>query len=206
MPAQKIPDIVISRLPIYLYALQRMLAEGITTTSSLDLSQKVAISAAQIRKDLSSFGEFGKQGTGYDIAYLIQQLQGILHIDRTWDIALVGAGDLGSAIARYAGFTNRGFRVVMVFDNNPRKIQQRIGEFVVYDVADLEDKLRDANIRVAMLAVPASAAQETAEIMVRAGVRAILNYAPVTLTLPPGVYVEMIDPIVQLQHMTYYLE
>jgi redox-sensing transcriptional repressor len=206
MPAQKIPDIVISRLPIYLHALQRLLAEGITTTSSLDLSQKVAISAAQIRKDLSSFGEFGKQGTGYDIAFLIKQLQGILHIDRTWDIALVGAGDLGSAIARYAGFANRGFRVVMVFDNNPRKIRQRVGEFEVHDVAELEDRLREANIRVAMLAVPASAAQETAEIMVRAGVRAILNYAPVTLNLPQDVYVEMIDPIVQLQHMTYYLE
>ncbi len=206
MTAKTVPDIVVGRLPRYLQALQYLHQNGQKTTSSQELGEKVGISAAQIRKDLSLFGEFGKQGTGYSISYLIDQLQTILKVKQVWDMVLVGAGDLGHAIARYAGFGNRGFRVAMVFDNDPSKIGSKVGEFTVQDIRELETKVREAGIRVAMLTVPATSAQETAEMLVRAGVRAILNYAPTTLSLQPEVHVENIDPIFQLQHMTYYLK
>lgn len=202
----KIPDIVVGRLPKYLQALLYLQETGKQTTSSQELGVKVGISAAQIRKDLSLFGEFGKQGTGYSIAFLIDQLQKILHADRVWGMALVGAGDLGHAIARYAGFSNRGFRIVMVFDNDPAKIGSRVGEHTVQDVKDIESKIRAAGVTIAMLTVPASAAQNAADALVRGGIRAILNYAPITLSVPETVRVEAIDPIQQLQHMTYYLE
>ncbi|HEY9087745.1 MAG TPA: redox-sensing transcriptional repressor Rex [Anaerolineaceae bacterium] len=202
----KIPDIVVGRLPKYLQALLYLQETGKQTTSSQELGVKVGISAAQIRKDLSLFGEFGKQGTGYSIAFLIDQLQKILHADRVWGVALVGAGDLGHAIARYAGFSNRGFRIVMVFDNDPAKIGARVGEHTVQDVKDIESKIRAAGVTIAMLTVPASAAQNAADALVRGGIRAILNYAPITLSVPETVRVEAIDPIQQLQHMTYYLE
>ena len=133
-----IPDIVVGRLPIYLRALQRMLAENRHVTSSQEMGERLGISAAQIRKDLSQFGEFGKQGTGYSIDYLADQIRRILNVDRVWDIAVVGAGDIGSAVARYQGFANRGMQVAMIFDNNPGKIGSRIGTFTVLDIAKLE--------------------------------------------------------------------
>ncbi len=203
---QQIPDIVVSRLPRYLQALQRLHAEGVESTSSQELGKRLGISAAQIRKDLSQFGEFGKQGTGYSVPYLVNQLQSILNVDRTWDIALVGAGDLGHAIARYQGFANRGFCICLVFDSDPKKIGTQIGDYVVQDTAGMVEVIRERGIKVAMLTVPASVAQEVADDLVKAGVRAILNYAPVPLSLPPEVEVEYINPIIQLQHMTYYLK
>lgn len=205
MTAKVIPDIVVGRLPRYLQALQHLHQDGQKTTSSQELGEKVGISAAQIRKDLSLFGEFGKQGTGYSISFLIDQLQNILKVDRVWDIALIGAGDLGHAIARYGGFKNRGFRIVLVFDNNPEKIGSMIGDLIIQDIAALEEKIRESDIEIAMLTTPAAAAQQIAEALAQAGIRAILNYAPITLNLPPEIHIENIDPIFQLQHMTYYL-
>ncbi len=205
MNADKIPDIIIGRLPIYLRALQRMADKGVQTTSSQELGERVGISAAQIRKDISQFGEFGKQGTGYSIPFLLERLREILKVDRIWDVALVGAGDMGHALAHYQGFTNRGFHIVMVFDNDPKKIGQKIGNFTVRDVNNLVEDIRSAGIKVAMLTVPAVAAQEVAEKMIQAGVKAILNYAPITLNVPPDVKVQHIDPATHLQRMTYYL-
>ena len=200
-----IPDIVVSRLPRYLQALHRMEEEGQHATSSQELGERIGISAAQIRKDLSHFGEFGKQGTGYSIPYLVDQLQTILKVKQVWGIALVGAGDLGHAIARYQGFSNRGFRIAMVFDVDPHKIGSQIGEFVVQDMANLVPMIHDNGIKVAMLTVPAAAAQKVAEDLVRAGVVSILSYAPIPLNLPAEIFVQYIDPIIQLQHMTYYI-
>lgn len=205
MTAKEIPDIVVGRLPLYLRALQRMASEGRQVTSSQELGERLGISAAQIRKDLSQFGEFGKQGTGYNIEYLTEQLRHILKVDRDWDIAVVGAGDIGSGIARYRGFANRGFCVAMIFDNAPEKIGTQIGDFVVKDIADLEEAIRKANIRIAMLAVPAASAQEVTDKLVKAGIRSILNYAPLSITVPSDVRVQYIDPSVHLQRMTYYL-
>jgi redox-sensing transcriptional repressor len=205
MEGKSIPDIVVGRLPVYLRALERMDEENRKVTSSQELGERLGISAAQIRKDLSQFGEFGKQGTGYSIDYLADQIRQILHLDRVWDMAVVGAGDIGSAVARYQGFSNRGLQVTMIFDNEPSKIDTQVGPFIVKDSSKMEETIRDADIRVAMIAVPSQAAQDVADQLVSAGVKAILNYAPINLSVPQGVHVQYIDPVVHLQRMTYYL-
>ena len=206
MAKNDIPDIIIGRLPIYLRALRHMQAEAKLTTSSQELGSTVGISAAQIRKDLSQFGEFGKQGTGYDIAFLVNKLRGILKIERVWDVAVVGMGDMGHALARYQGFTDRGFRVAMVFDNDSAKIGGQVENYVVFDTRDIVTSIRQSGIKVAMLCVPALAAQEVTNLLVEAGVKAILNYAPLSLSVPPGVRVQYLDPSIGLQRMTYYLD
>lgn len=205
MNAQKIPDIIIGRLPVYLRALQRLAERGIQTTSSQELGEIVGISAAQIRKDISQFGEFGKQGTGYSIPFLIERLRNILKVDRVWDVVIVGMGDIGHALARYNGFTDRGFKISMVFDNNPGKIGQKMGEFEILDISVMIEKIKQNKIKVAMLTVPATAAQEMTDQLVRAGVKAILNYAPISVSVPEDVRVQYIDPVTHLQRMTYYL-
>ncbi|MBN2503137.1 MAG: redox-sensing transcriptional repressor Rex [Anaerolineales bacterium] len=206
MQAKSIPDIVIGRLPIYLRALQHMLREGRQVTSSQELGERLGISAAQIRKDLSQFGEFGKQGTGYTIKFLADRLQEILHVDRVWRVAMIGAGDLGRALAHYGGFAERGFQIEMIYDSDPEKIGTKVGNFVVRDSANLLAEIKAESIQVAMLVVPAAFAQPVAEQLVEAGVKAILNYAPVNLSVPADVHVQHIDPSTHLQRMTYYLE
>jgi len=203
---EQIPDIVIGRLPVYLRELERMVRDaGKATTSSHELAERLGMSSAQIRKDFSHFGEFGKQGTGYHIHYLIDRLTEILNLTHEWPVALVGAGFLGHALASYRGFQRRGFMITCVFDNDPAKIGKTIGDLVVQDAAELETALPARGIAVAILAVPADAAQETVDRLVAAGVSAILSYAPVSLTVPPGVHVSYSDPVVQLQQMAYYL-
>ena len=205
MNAEKIPDIIITRLPVYLRALQRMADKGLQTTSSQELGERVGISAAQIRKDISQFGEFGKQGTGYSIPYLMNKLREILKVDRMWDVIIIGAGDVGHALARYQGFANRGFNVVMIFDNDKSKVGHKIGDFTIEDTDTLVERVKAAGIKIAMLTLPASAAQEMTDKLVEAGIKAILNYAPLSLTVPKGVKVQHIDPAIHLQRMTYYL-
>jgi redox-sensing transcriptional repressor len=200
-----IPDIVIGRLPIYLRALGQLADEGKSVTSSHELGQRLGISSAQIRKDLSHFGEFGKQGTGYQIVHLYDQLRQILQIDREWPVAVVGIGDLGRALARYGGFVDRGFRIVAVFDSDPAKIGTTIDALTILPDDRVADETRARNIKIAMIAVPAAHAQAVCDKLIAAGVRAILNYAPITLTVPATVHVEYIDPVAHLQHMTYYL-
>jgi len=200
-----VPDIVVGRLPVYLRALRHLLDEGRSVTSSKELAQRLGIGSAQIRKDLSHFGEFGKQGTGYDVAHLASELSRILKVDREWGMALVGAGDLGRAISQYAGFQARGFRVACIFDNNPQKIGRRLGRLEVYDMALLQPKIQELGIQIAIVAVPANQAQAVVDELVKAGIRAILNYAPITVAVPLGVGVQYLDPVVHLQRMTYYL-
>jgi redox-sensing transcriptional repressor len=203
---QSTPDIVVGRLPLYLRALHHMAQEGRKVTSSQELGERLGISAAQIRKDLSQFGEFGKQGTGYQIDYLVEQLREILNVKQVWEVAVVGAGDIGNALARYQGFANRGFVVKMILDNKPELIGTAVGDFVVEDSASLVEKIRSAGIKVAMLAVPADQAQEVADKLIEANVGAILNYAPISLNVPDSIQVQYIDPVIHLQRMTYYLE
>jgi len=205
MKADKIPDIIVGRLPVYLRALQRMADNGLKTTSSQELGEHVGISAAQIRKDISQFGDFGKQGTGYSISYLLDKLREILKVDRIWDVVLVGAGDMGHALANYQGFQNRGFRIVMIFDADKEKVGQRVGDFVIEDAEKIADKIKASGVKMAMLTVPASSAQSVADKLVQAGVKAILNYAPISLNVPNNVKVQYIDPSTHLQRMTYYL-
>lgn len=205
MAHKHVPRVVVKRLPIYLRELYYVAEEGYTYISSQELGQRLGYTAAQIRKDLSTLGEFGKQGAGYPVTSLIEELEAILHVDHTWDVALVGVGDLGHALLHYQGFHSRGFRIALAFDNNPAKIGQRVGDLIVHDVRDLEKAIRQANIRIGMIATPAVAAQEIAKRLVAAGVRGILNYAPVHLNLPADVEVEYIDPIIYLQRMTFFL-
>jgi redox-sensing transcriptional repressor len=205
MAQDSVPEIVVGRLPLYLRMLGFLKEEGKPITSSQELAERLGLSSAQIRKDLSYFGEFGKQGTGYNIEFLQKQLREILHVDRVWDMVLIGVGDLGRALAHYQGFVQEGFRLVAVFDNAPKKIGTTVGELVVQDLSDLPRVVRDKKIRVAILAVPAAAAPAVAAKLVELNVCAILNYAPITLNVPSSVRLYHIDPVIGLQNMAHYL-
>lgn len=205
-PPNTIPDIVIGRLPVYLRALNRLAQEGHEATSSHELGRRLGISSAQIRKDLSHFGGFGKQGTGYQIAYLEEKLRQVLKVNREWEVALIGAGDLGTAIAHYRGFAQRGFHVNCIFDASPEKIGKDLGGCIVQPMSELKDTIQQRGIQIAMIAVPAEFATEVANQIIEAGVRAILNYAPINLNVPNDVHVQYIDPVVHLQRMTFYLD
>ncbi len=203
----EIPDIVIGRLPVYLRELRRlMVEEGKQTTSSHELGKRLGISSAQIRKDLSHFGEFGKQGTGYHINYLVEQLQQILHLTQEWPVAILGAGYLGHALAHYNGFQHRGFHIRWIFDNDPTKIGQEMGDLIVQPISELEETIRREHVKIAILAVPIKAVQEITNLLVECGVKAILSYVPVHLDVPPDIQVSYSDPVVQMQRMTFYLE
>jgi len=206
MEGKTVPNIVVGRLPLYLRTLQLMNQEGRSVTSSQELGERLGISAAQIRKDLSQFGEFGKQGTGYNIDFLTDQLRHILHVNKVWDVAVVGIGDVGHALARYQGFSNRGIRIVLLFDNNPQIIGTNVGEFIIHDISTMVAQIWDAGIKIAMLSVPVDQAQSVTNLLIEAGVKSILNYAPINISVPSGVRVQYIDPVLHLQRMTYYLE
>ena len=186
MNAEKIPDIIIGRLPIYLRALQRMAENGKQTTSSQELGEIIGISAAQIRKDVSQFGEFGKQGTGYSIPFLIERLQVILKVNRVWDMIIVGMGDMGHALARYNGFGDRGFHVTMLFDNDPKKIGQVVDDRKIFGMDGMTEKIKENEIKVAILAVPASVAQTVADQLVKAGIQIDLELRTTPLKCTKG--------------------
>jgi len=205
MPGAPVPEIVVGRLPLYLRALVQMGREGRQVTSSQELGERLGISSAQIRKDLSQFGEFGKQGTGYNVAFLVGQLKRILKVETAWDVALVGVGDLGRAVAHYAGFIDRGFRIAALFDTDEAKIGTQIDNLPIEDTAGMVPAIRQRGLKVAMLAVPARDAQGVADRLVEAGIQAILCYAPTSISVPANVRVQYIDPVVRLQQMTHYL-
>ena len=193
-----IPDIVIGRLPLYLRALRRLRQEGKQVTSSHELGRRLDISSAQIRKDLSHFGGFGKQGTGYQIEYLIDRLRNVLQVNQEWMVVVVGAGKLGSAVSHYRGFQDRGFRIAHLFDVSPQIVGRKIGAFVVLPMSEMSETIRKEGIKIAMLAVPAEHAQAVADQLVEAGVQAILNYAPININVPAGVQIQYIDPVTHL--------
>ncbi len=202
----EIPDIVIGRLPIYLRTLKQLVTQGREVTSSQELGELLGISSAQIRKDLSHFGEFGKQGTGYNTAFLCNQLEEILQVDCVWPVVLVGAGYLGHALASYNGFENRGFRIVGVFDNSVEKVGKGIDQLAVQSVENIGQVVNEYGCQIAIIAVPAHDAQTVADQLVQAGIKSILCYAPTTLNLPKEIRVEYIDPVIHFQHMTFYLK
>ncbi len=202
----EIPPVVIDRLPLYARALALLEADGRDVVSSQEMGNLLGVTPAQIRKDLSYFGRFGKQGRGYSVRKLLEELRQILGLDRQWSIALVGVGQLGRAILGYAGFAPQGFRIVEAFDADPSTIGQTIGNLVVKDSSALEDILSAHPVDVGIVAVPAENAQKVIDSLVRCGVRAILNYAPCTAHVPPGVYIRRIDPVLALQSMIYYLK
>jgi redox-sensing transcriptional repressor len=201
-----IPDIVIRRLPIYVRTLRALQEEGVGSVSSEELANRIGVTAAQIRRDLSYFGKFGKQGKGYDVGFLAETISRILKLDREWDVALAGFGNLGRAIAHYRGFVPSSFRIAAIFDQNPEHIGRELDGLIIQSDERIEAEIARLGIRIGIVAVPASAAQEVAERMITGGVRALLNYAPLVLKVPPGVIVREIDPISALQSMTYYLD
>ena len=201
----EIPDIIVARLPRYLRALS-VLKEKKDTTNSKELGQMLGYSAAQIRKDLSQFGEFGKQGTGYNIDFLTQQIQSILNIDRNWKMLLVGCGNIGHAILNYSGFSRNGYYVAAAVDSDPALIGTTSKQgIMIRDIREAESIIRDEQIQIAMLTVPGQAAQDVAEKLVSYGIKGILTYAPAILNLPDEVRIEYLDPVLSLQHITYYL-
>lgn len=206
MKRGEIPDIVIRRLPIYERTLKQLQAAGVGSVSSEDLGKQLGVTAAQIRRDLSYFGRFGKQGKGYNVALLSAAISHILKIDRQWDVALAGFGNLGQAIAGYRGFAPNSFHIAAIFARNPEHIGQQVNGTVVLNESELTSVIREMEIKIGIVAVPAGAAQDVAQRMIDGGVRAILNYAPVILRVPSDVWVREIDPTSALQSLTYYID
>jgi redox-sensing transcriptional repressor len=201
----EVPEVVIARLPQYVRVLNNLLAEGIQVANSQQLADKLQVTPAQIRKDLSYFGRFGKQGRGYSVRHLLDELKHILGLNSHWDVVVIGVGRLGRAILSYPGFTPDGFRLVAALDNDPGLIGQVVEGQVVRPIEDLDRVVQEYKIAIAIVAVPSSQTQAVIDRLVKCGVRAILNYAPITAQVPPGVIVRNIDPVLSLQSMTYYL-
>src|SRR6266508_3057172 len=194
-----IPEGVIDRLPKYARALGELEAENRDVVSSQELGARLNITHAQIRKDLSFFGRFGKQGRGYNVQKLLDELRRIVGLNRQWKMALVGVGRLGRAILGYEGFSPQGFRFVAAFDSDPSIVGARINGLTIKPADDLEKELRRAGVDIGIVATPAGIAQTVIDALVRCKVRAILNYAPVVATVPDGVHVRHIDPVLALQ-------
>ena len=203
--SRRIPEGVIERLPLYLNVLIQLRHDGETTVSSARLGELTAVNPAQIRRDLTHFGSFGKRGVGYDIVTLVERVQRILGADHVHRLALVGAGNLGSAIASYDGLRQHGFMVTAIFDSDPAKVGTRIGDITVRPVAELTSVLRAQDIRIGVVAVPPAAAQEVTDRLAAAGIRIILNYTPVIVRVPEGVTLHNTDPVHELLHTLYYL-
>lgn len=201
-----IPEVVILRLPLYVRVLTQLRDEGTDVVSSRELGERLSVTPAQIRKDLSYFGRFGKQGRGYNVNYLVGELREVLGLDREWHTAVVGVGRLGRAIINYPGFAPEGFKMVTAFDADPSMVGTEVGGVRVEAMSHLEKTVRDKGIDIAIVAVPAIHAQEVIAILVKCGVRAILNYAPIAPRVPDDVRVRNIDPVLAMQTMTYHLK
>jgi len=202
---QRIPEGVIERLPAYLNVLIQLRTDGIGTVSSARLGELTSVNPAQIRRDLTHFGSFGKRGVGYEIGVLVERIQRILGSDHVHRLALVGAGNLGSAIAGYNGLKQHGFVVTAIFDNDPRKVGTHIGDIAVQPIDELDATLRKQGIRIGVVAVPPESAQMVTDELARAGVRVVLNYTPVIVRVPEGVTLHNTDPVHELLHTLYYL-
>jgi redox-sensing transcriptional repressor len=205
MTKNEVPDVVVQRIPLYLRTLSYVSRRDVRVISSRELADLTGVSPAQVRKDLSLFGEFGRQGLGYDVQFLRSQLQRVLQVDREWAVMLVGAGALGHALINYRTFEVWNYRMVAVFDGDPTKVGQPIGHLHVQAMSDMRSTVAETGAQIGIIAIPPEHAQAVAEDMVTAGIRAILNYASIQLVLPEGVRVAYIDPVVSLQGLTYYL-
>ena len=180
--------------------------KGITTVSSQDIAQATGVTPAQVRKDLAYFGEFGTRGVGYNSRELYTYIMKILGLDKRWSIAIVGAGNLGRALSKYKGFQQRGFDIVCIFDNDPKKIGKKLANINIYPLDQLEEKVKELKIDLGIIAVPASAAQEVADMLVGAGIRGIINFAPINVTVKENIILRRVDLAAQLEYLTYYLE
>jgi redox-sensing transcriptional repressor len=199
-----IPEATVGRLPIYLRALVEMAENGVATVSSEALAEATGVNSAKVRKDLSHLGSYGTRGVGYDVAYLIHQIRRELGLTQHWPVVIVGIGNLGHALANYRGFAERGFRAAALLDNDPAKVGEEVAGLRIRPVEDLADIAKGNEGLIGVIATPAPAAQQVADLMVRVGIRSILNFAPIALAVPEGVSVRKVDLAVELQILTYY--
>lgn len=202
---RKIPEAAIARLSVYARTLRKLHRDGVEVISSDELGEKTGGSGAQVRSDLSFFGEFGKTGRGYYVRDLEDCISRILGIDRRRYVALVGVGQLGSALLSYPGFRERGFHVIAVFDNDLRKMGKKWEDVSVQDMSELPATVKERDIRIGIIAVPAEVCQKIADMLVSAGVRAILNFAPAKITVPEGVELRNADLSAELECLSYFL-
>ncbi len=200
----KIPEKTVTRLSIYLRCLEELETGSVATISSRQLAERFGLNSAQVRKDLAYFGQFGVRGLGYHIAELKHNLERILGLKQDWEVALVGVGNLGAALIAYKGFGARGFKIGLAFDASPAKMGQVIQEVEIEGVDRLVTTIRRRRVKIAVIAVPAIAAQSVADLLVEAGVTAILNFAPAQLTVPAGVKVQNVDLSVLLKTLSYH--
>jgi redox-sensing transcriptional repressor len=199
-----IPEATVARLPIYLRALVEIAENGVATVSSEALAEATGVNSAKVRKDLSHLGSYGTRGVGYDVAYLIHQIRRELGLTQHWPVVIVGIGNLGHALANYRGFAERGFRAAALLDNDPAKVGEGVAGMRIRPIEHLARIARDNEGLIGVISTPASAAQQVADLMVKAGIRSILNFAPVALAVPEGVSVRKVDLAVELQILTYY--
>jgi redox-sensing transcriptional repressor len=205
--AGPVSEIITRRLSLYLRGLQKLEAAGVKTISSQTFGERFGFSSAQIRKDLTLFGEFGIRGVGYDVENLKEHVMALLGIDRENLVILFGAGNLGQALAGYEGFNSGGFRIAALFDIDPEKIGTRLRNGIpILDRAAVPDFVRTTPVDIAVLAVPPEAAQKTAELAVSTGIRAILNFVPVQLQVPESVFVRNVELKISLETLSFYLK
>jgi len=201
----RVPGESVKRLSLYLRNLNYLAKEGVKTVSSDELAQDIYVSAAQVRKDLSYFGDFGTRGVGYNVKSLVSEIKSALGLGKKWSVALVGAGRLGSALLDYPGFEEFGFQISAAFDSDPEKIGEIRKGIKIEDSSKIEEIIKREKIKIAIIAVPASAAQEMADVLMKAGIKAILNFSPKYLSIPENVNVKTVDIAVELGNLAYYL-
>ncbi|MDX2119499.1 MAG: redox-sensing transcriptional repressor Rex [Gemmatimonadota bacterium] len=202
---RKIAESTVRRLSLYLRFLEEFEEQGIETVSSEALAARGGTTSAQVRKDLSFFGSFGKRGLGYSVQELVQKLRGILGLGRTYRVAMIGAGKIGSALVQYRGFKQRGFDIVAIFDTDATKVGRGWNGLTVQDARELEAALQDQRVDIAVIVTPADSAQSVADRCVALGIKAVLNFAPVQLTVPDDVVVKTVNLALELETLSYAL-
>ena len=203
---QDIPDIVINRLPLYIRTLNELKVLNQTTISSEHLGNLLQTTPAQIRKDFSHFGKFGKQGKGYAVNILVKRLREILGVNLQWEICLIGVGRLGRALLSYPGFAPEGFNIIAAFDSDLEQIGQQIGKIQIKNISEIESFLHNSNIQIAIVAVPANVTKAILNLLYDSGIKAVLNYAPFTPLDHKDMIIRNIDPVASLQSLTYHLK
>ena len=198
-----VPDPSVRRLSAYLRQLELLVTMGVESVSSRQLAEYMKVGAAQVRRDLTLFGQFGRPGVGYDVTDLIDRLRDILGTTQRWKVIVLGAGELSHALLRYPGFAARGFELVAAFDNDPKKVGTRIGDVPVHHIDELESVISQCGARLAVLAVPAEASQDLADRLGRAGIAGILNFAPPGLETCPGIFVSQVDITAHLEQLSF---
>jgi len=199
-----IPEATVGRLPVYLRALVDIAGSGATTISSVELAEAAGVNSAKVRKDLSHLGSYGTRGVGYDVAYLIHQVRRELGLTQDWPIAIAGIGNLGQALANYRGFPERGFSIAALVDVDPAKVGQMVGLLRIHHLDELPGLVCEHGIAIGVIATPPAAVQGVADLMVRSGIRSILNFAPAVIAVPEGVSVRKVDLAIELQILAFY--